>query len=98
MRCKPDFADGYFNRANTAYELKEYYRALKDLDMVIKNKPDTSSVFFLQGFMNTRLRKFDDALNIVQESSIDSNDNPEILVNLGTVYYYRNSLIALNII
>src|SRR3990170_1956160 len=29
VRCKSDFTDGYFNRANTAYELKEYYRALK---------------------------------------------------------------------
>ena len=28
VRCKPGFVDGYFNRANTAYELKEYYRAL----------------------------------------------------------------------
>ena len=36
VRCRPDFADGYFNRANTAYELKEYYRALQDLEKVIK--------------------------------------------------------------
>ena len=69
VRCKPDFMDGYFNRANTAYELKEYYRALKDLDIVIKNKPDTSTVYFLQGLINTRLRKFDDAL-ILQEGTI----------------------------
>ena len=62
VHCNTGFIDGYFNRANTAYELKEYYRALKDLETVIKNKPDTSTVYFLQGLVYTRLRKFDDAL------------------------------------
>jgi tetratricopeptide (TPR) repeat protein len=30
IRCRPDFLNAYFNRANTSYELKEYYRALED--------------------------------------------------------------------
>ena len=89
VRCRPDFTVGYFNRANTAYELKEYYRALKDLDIVIKNKPDTSTVYFLQGLINTRLRKFNEALSSFRKAQSLDQRNSEILVNLGTVYYYK---------
>jgi len=32
LTCRPDYLEAYFNRANTAYELKEYYSALKDID------------------------------------------------------------------
>src|SRR5688572_33009598 len=79
VRCDPQFIDGYFNRANTAYELKEYYRALDDLETVIKTKADTSTVFFLQGLINTRLRKFDDAITSFQRAESLDRNNSEIL-------------------
>jgi len=38
IQCTPGFLNAYFNRANTCYELKTYYRALEDLNRVIQVK------------------------------------------------------------
>jgi len=44
-----------FNRANTCYELKTYYRALEDLNRVIQVKPDTTIAYFTRGLVYTKL-------------------------------------------
>ena len=36
LDCRPGYLDAYFNRANTEYELKEYYSALEDIDRIVK--------------------------------------------------------------
>lgn len=92
VQCNPKFLDGYFNRANTAYELNEHYSALKDIETIINNYPDTSTVFFLQGLVLTRLRRFDDALYSFRQALALDKASSEILVNLGTVHYYKKDL------
>ena len=90
VRCNPTFFDGYFNRANAAFEANEHYRALKDLETLERNYADTARVFFLKGLVLTRLRKFDDALHSLRKAFTLDKRNSEILVNLGTVHYYKN--------
>ncbi len=34
IACKPDFLPAYFNRANTYYEMSEYFNAQKDIDNI----------------------------------------------------------------
>ena len=91
VRCNPNYFDGYFNRANAAFELNEHYRALKDLETLEHNFPDTSRVFFLKGLVLTRLRKYDDALLSLRKAFTLDKANSEILVNLGTVHYYKKA-------
>src|SRR6478735_5419037 len=46
IACKPIYTGAYFNRANSFYELHEFYNALQDLDKVAQVKPDTASLYF----------------------------------------------------
>lgn len=92
LSCRDNFIDARFNRANNAYELKEYYRALKDLDVVKREWNDSSKVYFLEGLVYTKLRKFNDALTSFRSAARIEPRNAEILVNLGTVHYYNQDL------
>jgi len=56
------FLNAYFNRANTFYELKTYYRALGDLNHLIQEKPDTAIAYLPRGLVYTKLRDFPAAL------------------------------------
>lgn len=85
-----EFMPSYFNRVNTLYELRQYDRALADIALIKKKKPDTVSVYFAEGLVLTQLRRFTDAeRSFLQALNYDSL-NAELLVNLGTVLYYQH--------
>lgn len=92
LSCRDNFIDARFNRANNAYELKEYYRALQDLDIVKKEWNDSSKVHFLEGLVYTKMRRFNDALTSFRNAVRIEPENAEILVNIGTVHYYNKDL------
>jgi tetratricopeptide (TPR) repeat protein len=92
VTCKNDFVDARFNRANTAYELKEYYRALKDIELVQEQWVDSAKVYFLQGLVYTRLRQFELSIASFHKALELQPRNAETLVNIGTVHYYNRDL------
>lgn len=86
--CDPDYLPAYYNRANTLYELKEYFSALKDLDRIETAKKDTAVTSFITGLVHTKLRNFDLAKAAFEKAyQLDAN-NVEYLVNLATVKFY----------
>ena len=92
VSCNNDFVDARFNRANNAYELKEYYRALKDIKDVKSHWSDSSKVYFLEGLVYTRLRQFDEAVVSFHAALKLQPANAETLVNIGTVHYYIKNM------
>ncbi|MDH5368181.1 MAG: tetratricopeptide repeat protein [Cyclobacteriaceae bacterium] len=88
LQCQPEYWDAYLNRASAFYELNELYRALDDLEYLQRKIPDSSKVYFGLGLVNTKLRKFNDAIIAFDEALEIDNLNAEILVNRGTVRYY----------
>jgi len=89
LQCDPEFWEGYANRANAYYELNELYRALDDLEYLERKIPDSSSVYFGLGLVKTKMRKYDEALEAFDKALLLDSANAEILVNRGTVYYYK---------
>lgn len=90
--CKPDYLPVYFNRANTFYELKEYYSALRDLDKIRLTKPDTFPLHFTEGLVYTKLRNYEKAEQSFTKAANLTDNNTEVLINLGTLAYYKNEL------
>lgn len=90
LDCKPDFYDAYLNRANTFYELNNPTAALRDLDQYAKAHPDTSLLFFSRGLNYTKLEAYDKAITSFRKAYEKDPGNVEGLVNLATVFYYKN--------
>jgi tetratricopeptide (TPR) repeat protein len=89
IECRSQYADAYLNRANAFYETNELQNSLRDLDFVERKNPDTVVIHFLRGLIYTRLRDYEKArLNFEHAIAVDPG-NPELKVNLGTVYYYQ---------
>jgi tetratricopeptide (TPR) repeat protein len=89
LDCNPGFHDAYLNRANTYYELNNPAAALRDLEVYARNKPDTSLLFFSRALNYTRMHQYDDAVLSFRKAFQKDPENTEILINLGTVYYYK---------
>lgn len=92
VNCKPDYLPVYFNRANTYYELKEYFNSLKDLDKIRLTKPDTFPLHFTEGLVYTKLRNFDKAEESFTKAAALTTNNTEVLINLATLAYYKSEL------
>ena len=91
--CDPKFLDAYYNRANTFYELKQYYNALQDVHHVMRIKPDTAVVHFAEGLIATKMRDFPTALKAFDRALSFDSSNVEFLVNRGTVKYYLHDFV-----
>jgi tetratricopeptide (TPR) repeat protein len=89
LECQPDLYDAYLNRSNTYYELNNAAFALRDLQTFDDHRPDTSVSFFSRGLIHTKMRNYDDAIAAFRKALQMDPGNVEILVNMGTVYYYK---------
>lgn len=89
INCDPNYLPAYYNRANTLYELKEYFNALEDLAKIEVTHPDTAVTFFTKGLVHTKLRNFDLAKTAFEKAYQLDTANVEYLVNLATVKYYQ---------
>ena len=89
INCDFEFWESYLNRANAYYELNEFYRALDDLEYLERKIPDSAYVYFGLGLVKTKMRKYDQAIEAFDQALLLDSANAEILVNRGTVYYYK---------
>lgn len=88
IACRPKFLTPYFNRANSYYELKEYYSAQKDVKFLLSQKPDTSIVYFTQGLIAAKMFDFKFAIESFDHAIALDSINTDFRVNRGTVHYY----------
>jgi tetratricopeptide (TPR) repeat protein len=86
--CKPSPVY-YLNRANAWFEAGAFFNVLKDLDVFEKAFPDTIPPKVLRGLSLTRLKRYDEALDLFSLILRNDSLNPEHPVNRGTLYYYR---------
>lgn len=91
VECRPGYIDAHLNRANAFLESKEYYRALDDLSIVAKTKPDTAVVPFMKGLALTQLAKHDEAIRAFRHAERLHPNDAETLVNLGNVYFFKKN-------
>ncbi len=94
IACRPNFLQPYFNRANTYYELNEYFSAERDVRKIIEQKPDTAVAYFMQGLISTKMHNYPAALTAFDKAIRIDSMNVEYRVNRGTVNYYLNQLAA----
>jgi tetratricopeptide (TPR) repeat protein len=99
VNCNPKFVDALLNRANTCYELKEYYRTVSDLERVISLKPDTSITYFTMGLAYTKMREFTKALTAFDKASqytdgSKKKQRTELMVNHAIVQFYLKNFDA----
>ena len=92
LSCDPEFWKAYGNRANAYYQLNEWYRALDDFEYLERKIPDTAYVHFGLGLVKAKMRKYDEAIEAFDRALALDSANVEVLVNRGTVYYYKNEL------
>lgn len=90
INCNFEAWEAYLNRANAYYELNELYRALDDLEYLARKTPDSSKVYFGLGLVQTKMRKYDKAIEAFDQALRLDSANAEVLVNRGTVYYYKD--------
>jgi tetratricopeptide (TPR) repeat protein len=89
LSCRPDFYDVLLNRSNTFYELNQLPAALNDLNKYDQHMADTSVSFFSRALILTKLKEYDSAITLFKKALSLDNNNVEIVINLGTVYYYK---------
>jgi len=86
---KSDYLDALFNRAYAYESIGQFQNALDDVYDIKAIVPDSAFVFFYEGLVLTKMRKYDEAYQSFQRSDSLESHNPETLVNLATVHYFK---------
>jgi tetratricopeptide (TPR) repeat protein len=89
IECNPDLMEAYLNRANTYYESGEVYNALKDLDRVEKQLPDTTTLHLLRGLVFTRMKRYAEAKHSFKKGLSKDPANSDLMVNIGNILYFE---------
>ncbi len=88
LTCKSTYTDALYNRAMVFYELKNYSNALNDIDQVQRVYPDSSTIHFMRGLIQVGLQEYAHSIESFQKASANDSLNAEVLVNLGSAYYF----------
>jgi tetratricopeptide (TPR) repeat protein len=92
LEMNPRNEGALFNRANLYLDVDQYYRALDDLDALNKHWQDSSILYFTKGLVNTRLKRYDVAIREFKHSLQLYKNQPQALINIGNVFYYKEEL------
>ncbi len=89
LQLSPQYLDALFNRAFAYEEIGQFENALKDINTIHTLVQDSAFVYFYEGLVQTKLRKYDDALeNFLKADSLDPV-NPETIINMATIFYFQ---------
>ncbi len=91
--CRSGFTNAYYNRARIFYELKNYANAAHDIEQVYKVYPDSSTIHFMRGLIQTGLKEYKQSIESFLKAGEQDSLNAEIFVNLGSAYYFSNDFI-----
>lgn len=81
-----------FKRANLYLDVDQYYRALDDLDALDNNWQDSSVLYFTKGLVNTRLKRYEAAVEEFKFSLKIKSNQPQAFINIGNVFYHKEEL------
>ncbi|HET8859650.1 tetratricopeptide repeat protein [Marivirga sp.] len=89
LQYKPDYTRAYYNRSNAFYQTGEYYRALDDLEPVLKAYQDSAFAHLAKGLALVGLENYKEAeKSFLIGLELDAS-NSEIQTNLAAVAYYQ---------
>lgn len=86
------YKDALLNRAYAYEEIGQFEKALKDVERVEQLVEDSSFVSFYKGLVLTKVRRYDEAYQAFSRSDSLNPLNPETIVNLATIHYFKGEL------
>ncbi len=92
ISLKPDYTRAYYNRSNAFYLAGEFYRALDDLEPVLKSYADSAFVHMAKGLSEVGLKQYELAKRSFKTAAALDSANAEIFTNLASVFYFQDSL------
>jgi len=88
----PTYDQALYKRANLYLDVDQYYRALDDLKGLNNSWKDSAKLYFTKGLVQTKLRRYNDAIQEFQHSLVVNGNQAQAYINIGNVYYYKNEL------
>ncbi len=92
LALNPEDENALYKRANLYLDVDQYYRALDDLKGLGKSWEDSAKLYFTKGLINTRLKRYDVAIQEFRNSLKKNAEQAQSLINIGNVFYYKNEL------
>lgn len=89
---RADYMDALFNRAYAYESIGKFDKALGDVERIMQLKPDSAFVFFYKGLVQTKNREYDRAFESFMVADSLNPLNPETLINIATIHYFKNNL------
>lgn len=86
---EPQYLDALFNRAYAYEEIGKYEKTLKDVATILDLRADSAFVHFYQGLVLTKMKRYEEAFQSFTVSDSLSPANPETLINMATIHYFR---------
>ncbi|OHD63422.1 MAG: hypothetical protein A2176_01900 [Spirochaetes bacterium RBG_13_51_14] len=77
-------------RGTSYYNISDFQSAEKDIEAALRYNPSSADALLLMSAVKIKMEKYDDALKTLQRAESLNPDNPEILYQLGSVYYKEN--------
>jgi len=92
LNMNPANENALYKRANLYLDVDQYYRALDDLKVLEKSWQDSANLYFTKGLVNTRLKRYDVAIQEFRNSLVKDAEQAQALINIGNVFYYKGEL------
>lgn len=91
LQIDAQYLDALFNRAYAYEEIGQYEKSLKDVKLIRQLVPDSAFVYFYEGLVQTKIKRYDEALQSFQKSDSLNPVNPETLINIATIFYFKQN-------
>lgn len=86
------YKDAMLNRAYAYEATGQFEKALRDVDAVLALAPDSSFIHFYKGLVETKLKRYDVAYQSFLTSDSLNPMNPETIINMATLHYFKGEL------
>ena len=92
LMMNPQNESALYKRANLYLDVDQYYRALDDLAALEVSWQDSSNLYFTKGLINTKLKKYEHAIDNFKLSLKLEPTQAQAFINIGNVFYHRTEL------
>ncbi len=93
IKCQPDSISYFVNRAYAFYELNQFNKAMTDIQFIIKQRPETSEAYHVQGLIATKIRDFNSALSFSSKAISLDQKKVQFFIARARVYYLMKRLV-----
>ncbi len=77
-------------RGTCYYKIGDYASAEKDIERAMRGNPKSTDAMILLSATRIKMKKFSDAMKVLQKANAASPNNPEIQYQIGSIYYREN--------